>query len=82
MSSIPLTVPKISDKMAPVLRSQGAAIIDMVGGYLPPKIQGVKLLAPCPLWKGGDEMVTYTELFMFCTMVISLISLIIQIKKK
>ena len=67
--------------MTLVLWNQGAAFIDMVGGYLPQR-QGVKLLAPYPLWKGGDEMVTYTDLFMFCTMVISLISLIIQIKKK
>lgn len=28
------------------------------------------------------KMVTYTDLFMFCTMVISLISLILQIIKK
>ena len=66
--------------MALVLRSQGAAFYT-VGGYLPPKM-GVTLLAPNPLLEGGDEMVTYTDLFMFCTMVISLISLIIQIRKK
>lgn len=68
------------DKIISVLRNQGAAIIDLVGGY--PPDSGGNFFAPCPLWKGGDEMVTYTELFMFCTMVISLISLIIQIKKK
>ena len=75
-----LTDRPLSARMSSVLRSQGAAIIDMVGGY--PPDSGGNFFAPCPLWKGGDEMVTYAELFMFCTMVISLISLIIQIKKK
>lgn len=35
-----------------------------------------------PFRKGVTDLVTYADLFMFCTMVISLISLIIQIKKK
>ena len=48
--------------------------------------QGVKLL--CPLSyaeRGWMVLVTYTDLFVFCTLIISLINLIVQIcqnKKK
>ena len=69
--------------MAPVLRNQGAAFYT-VGGY-PPKNAGVKLLAPDPLLEGGGEMVTYTDLFVFCTLIVSLMNLFLQIyqnKKK
>ena len=69
--------------MAPVLRNQGAAFYT-VGGY-PPKNAGVKLLAPDPLLEGVADLVTYTDLFVFCTMIISLLNLFIQIhqnKKK
>ena len=47
-----MTAPKIFDIMNPVLRNQGAAIIDMVGGFLP-HLQGVTSLPPDLLWEGG-----------------------------
>ena len=52
-----------------------------VGGYLPVK-QGVNFNTPCLYREGVMMMVTYSELFLFGTFVISLISLIIQIIKK
>ena len=47
-----MTTPIIFDIMNPVLRNQGAAIIDMVGGFLP-HLQGVTSLPPDLLWEGG-----------------------------
>ena len=47
-----MTTPIIFDIMNPVLWNQGAAIIDMVGGFLP-HLQGVTSLPPDLLWEGG-----------------------------
>ena len=52
-----------------------------VGGYLP-ALQGVNFDAPCLYREGVVMMVTYSELFLFGTFVISLINLIYQITKK
>ena len=52
-----------------------------VGGYLP-VLQGVNFNAPCLFREGVVMMVTYSELFLFGTFVISLVSLILQITKK
>ena len=54
-----------------------------VGG-LAPDIQGVTLLAPCPLWKGVVDVsvVTYDELFQLIIIFISFAGLIYQITKK
>jgi hypothetical protein len=35
-----------------------------------------------PLARGGDGMVTYSDVFQFCILIVSLISLIFQITKK
>ena len=64
--------------MTLVLRSQGAALVDMVGGY-PPKNTGGEAFTPCPNGKGVADLVTFSELFQFCTFIVSLISLIIEI---
>jgi hypothetical protein len=43
------------------------------------------LLAPSVLWKGGEDLVTYSDMFLFCTLIVSVISLMLQIynsKKK
>ena len=62
--------------MTMVLRNQGVASNGR--RFLPPQ-QGVSFFAPCPQRKGGDDVVTYSELFLFCTFIVSLISLIIEI---
>jgi hypothetical protein len=51
---------------------------------LAPDIQGVTLLAPCPLWKGVVDVsvVTYDELFQLIIIFISFAGLIYQITKK
>ena len=49
------------------------------GRRFSPHQQGVKLFVPCPARKGGDDVVTFSELFQFCTFIVSLISLIIEI---
>lgn len=71
-----LTASMISDKITLVLRNQGVA---SSGRRFLPCLQGVSFYAPCPLWKGGDDMVTYSDLYLFCTFIVSLIGLIIQI---
>jgi hypothetical protein len=43
------------------------------------------LLAPSVLWKGGEDLVTYSDMFLFCTLIVSVISLMLPIynsKKK
>ncbi len=50
---------------------------------LSPSFQRVKLLFPSVQSGRGDaEMITYSDFFVFCTFIVSLISLIIQITKK
>ncbi len=50
-----------------------------VGGW--PSSRGGSFFAP-GREKGGGAMVTYTELFAFCALIVSIISLVIQITKK
>ena len=63
--------------------ARNRALPVMVGG-LAPDIQGVTLLAPCPLWKGVVDVsvVTYDELFQLIIIFISFAGLIYQITKK
>ena len=48
------------------------------GGWLPCVPRGTSY----PLEKGGDAMVTYDGLFAFCLVIIGIISLFFQAKKK
>ena len=64
--------------MTTVLRNQGAAI-NRYGRRFLPHFQGVTSLAPNPNGKGVADLVTFSELFQFCTFIVSLISLIIEI---
>ena len=76
LCDVALTVSQMSDNMTMVLRNQGVA---SNGRRFLPQQQGVSFFAPCPHRKGGDDVVTYSELFLFCTFIVSLISLIIEI---
>lgn len=69
---------KICDKSGSCYASNAA-----VGG-LASDIQGVTLLAPCPLWKGVVDVnvVIYDELFQLIIIFISFADLIYQITKK
>ena len=40
------------------------------------------LLSSSTTWEGGDGMVTYSDLFQFGILIVSIISLVLQIKKK
>ena len=66
-----------------VLRNQGAVPIDCFRCFAP-RLQGVKLLAPCSSRKGGGKMgvVTYEGLFQFCLLLITFAGLIVSIKNK
>ena len=71
-----------SGKIKTVPLGTGRCYIDMVGGW--PPLQGVTLLAPCPLGRGvvNVNTVTYEELFQLILVFISFASLIYQIVKK
>ena len=56
-----------------------SAASNTVGGWL--LHPGGELLAP-PKREGGDGMVTYAEFFTFCLVIIGIINLFLQIKKK
>ena len=47
------------------------AVYPLTGGAIPPVLR-----------KEGDVMVTYSDLFLFCTLIISLISLLLQIHQR
>ena len=53
-------------------------------GHCHTTVGGLPLLGGdfCPLRKRGGDMVTYSELFQFCLVLIGVISLIVQIIKK
>ena len=40
------------------------------------------LLSSSTTWEGGDGMVTYSDLFQFGILIVSIISLVLQINKK
>lgn len=57
----------------------GRALPYTVGGYASPTRRG---LLPPPFREGVCRMVTYEQLFLFATVIISTVSLVIQITKK
>lgn len=63
----------------------GTGALPEYGRRFLPLWQGVNFFFPLPLWKGVADLVTYTDLFVFCTLIVSLINLFVQIfqnKKK
>jgi hypothetical protein len=55
----------------------------MTGSW--PSSQRADFLRPLFFGKGGEDLVTYSDMFLFCTLIVSVISLMLQIynsKKK